>query len=49
MTAFLLLAGWVAMCGGMFWLFLTRPPRPANRRTHRLAKYLSVSPSLTRL
>lgn len=49
MNAALLIAGWVGLCAWMGWFYLRTPDRSKNRRTHRLAKYLSVSPSLTRL
>ena len=37
---------WTALVAGMGWIYLHTPARPRNRRTHRLARFLSVSPSL---
>ena len=38
---------WAGFVAGMGWFYLRTPARPHNRRTHRLARFLSVSPSLT--
>lgn len=45
----MLLAAWAALCGGMGWVYLHTPPRPINRRTHRLGRMLSISPALRRV